>query len=453
VTAGDISRLFSEANPDFTVSFGGFVNGDGPGVITSPITFATDGVAGANAGAYPLTPAGGAAANYALNFIAGTITIGKENATITLGDLTQVANGTPRIPSLTTDPAGVLVETTFNGSTDAPIETGTYEVTVLSIDPNYQGFAIGTLTITGTGTVSFTGLEQTFDGSPKAATITTFPIGLSATVTYNGSADAPVNAGTYEVSVLINDPVHSGFGIDVLTILPGKAEVTFDLDSLEQPANGLTGAIVTTVPPGLNTEIFYGDTISIPTEVGSTLIRGVVNEPNWVGSTTSTFKVGRATQSVTTFALPAFTMAGNPLSIGLAATASSGLAVSFTVSQGSATANGNLLTVTQPGDIVVVASQLGDDVWAPAEATFTITVTGQGVPQAAPQVSLAGVSAAGIELSVSGSAGATVSIMSTDTLPGGTFSSVGSVTLDGNGNGSITLPTAGAAAYFKAANQ
>jgi hypothetical protein len=453
VTAGDISRSFSEANTDFTVSFGGFLNGDGPNVITSPITFATDGVDGAIAGAYPLTPAGGAAANYALNFIDGTITIGKESATITLGDLTQVANGTPRIPSIITVPADVLIETTFNGSTDAPIETGTYEVTVLSVDPNYQGFAIGTLTITGKGTVSITDLVQIFDGSPKPATITTLPVGLTATVTYNGSANAPVNAGTYQVSVLINDPVHSGFGIEVLTIEPATALVNFDLDSLEQPVNGLTGAVVSTVPPGLTTEIFYGDVTSIPTEIGSTLIRGVVNDPNWVGSTTSTFKVGRATQSVTTFALPSFTMAGSPLSIGLAATASSELAVSFSVSQGSATANGNLLTVTQPGDIVVVASQVGDDFWAPAEATFTITVTGQGVPQAAAQVSLAGVSAAGIELSVSGSAGATVSIMSTDTLPGGTFSSVGTVTLDGNGNGSITMPTSGAAAYFKAANQ
>ena len=456
VTAGDVSRLFSEANPDFTVSFDGFVNGDGPGVITSPIVFATDGVAGANAGAYPLTPSGGAAANYALNFIAGTITIGKESATITLGDLSQVANGTPRIPTVTTVPADVAVETTFNGSTDAPIETGTYEVTVLSVDPNYEGFAIGTLTITGTGDVSITNLDQVFDGSPKPATISTSPIGLNATVTYNGSADAPVNAGTYQISVLINDPVHSGFGLEVLTIQPATAEVILDPASLDQPVNGITGAVVTTVPAGLNVEVFYGDVTSLPTEIGSSLIRAVVNDPNWVGSAEGTFSVGRSTQEITTFALPAFTMAGSPLSVGLAATANSGLPVSFAVSSGSATANGNLLTVTQPGDIIVVASQAGDDLFAPAEATFTVTVTGEGVPAApevAPQVSFAGLSAEGIELSISGAAGATVSVMGTRTLPGGTFSPVATVTLDASGNGSLTLPTSGEASYFKAANQ
>ncbi|MDB4745625.1 MBG domain-containing protein [Verrucomicrobia bacterium] len=456
VTAGDISRSFTEVNTDFTVSFGGFVNGDGPGVITSPITFVTDGVDGANAGDYPLTPAGGAAANYALNFIAGTITIGKESATITLGDLSQVANGTPRIPTVTTVPADVAVETTFNGSTDAPIETGTYEVTVLSVDPNYEGFAIGTLTITGTGDVSITNLDQVFDGSPKPATISTSPIGLNATVTYNGSADAPVNAGTYQISVLITDPVHSGFGLEVLTIQPATAEVTLDPASLDQPVNGITGAVVTTVPAGLNVEVFYGDVTSLPTEIGSSLIRAVVNDPNWVGSAEGTFSVGRSTQEITTFALPAFTMAGSPLSVGLAATANSGLPVSFAVSSGSATANGNLLTVTQPGDIIVVASQAGDDLFAPAETTFTVTVTGEGVPAApevAPQVSFAGLSAEGIELSISGAAGATVSVMGTRTLPGGTFSPVATVTLDASGNGSLTLPTSGEASYFKAANQ
>ena len=453
VTANDVTRAFSEVNPDFTVAFGGFVNGDGPGVITSPVTFATDGVNGANAGSYPLTPGGGGAANYALNFIAGSIDIGKENATITLGDLNQVADGTPRVALITTDPAGVILDVTYNGSADAPTLNGTYEVRVIANDPNYNGFAIGTLTLSGTGAVVIGNLEQVFTGSPLGASVETTPVGLPTQVTYNGSPDQPVNAGTYEVRALIQDPVFSGFGVDVLTILPATAQVAFNLDSLDQPINGLTGATAETTPAGLNIEIFYGDSTSIPSEIGSTLIRGVVNEPNWVGSTTSTFKVGRATQSVSTFALPAFTMAGSPLSIGLAATASSGLPVSFSVSQGDATASGNLLTVTQPGDILVVASQVGDDFWAPAEATFTVTVAGQGVPQAAPQVGFAGVSAAGIELSITGSAGATVSVMGTDTLPGGTFSSVGTVTLDGSGNGSITLPTSGAAAYFKAANQ
>ena len=273
-------------------------------------------------------------------------------------------------------------------------------------------------------------------------------------MTYNGSKDLPVDAGTYEVRAIIDDLVFAGFGVAVLEIGPATATVSFDLDSLSQPINALTGATATTDPAGLNVEIFYGDVTSLPSKIGSVLARAVVNEPNWVGSVTSTFKVTEATQEVTPFALPAFTMAGAPLNVGLAATASSGLPVTFAVSSGDATVSGNLLTVTQPGDIVVVASQAGDDFYAPAEATFTVTVGGQGVPQAAPVLTVVGVSGGNIELSISGSAGATVSVMSSDTLAGGgSFSDAGTVTLDDSGNGSISLPAGGGAGYFKAANQ
>lgn len=453
VTANDITRAFSAPNPDFTVGFSGFVNGDGPAVITSPITFATDGVAGANAGAYPLTPGGGAAANYDISFVPGTINITKENATITLANLNQVADGTPRMVSVTTVPEGVNVGVTYNGRANAPTESGTYEIRAIANDPNYNGFAIGTLTVSGTGVVTISNLTRTFTGSGLGATITTDPVGLGTQVTYNGSPNLPVNAGTYEVRVIIDDPVFSGFGVDVLTIQPAEAEISFDLDSLSQPVNGLTGAVVNTVPAGLTTEIFYGDSTTIPNEIGSTLVRGVINEPNWVGSVTSTFRVENATQSVTVPNLPEFEIEGDPVRIGLFATASSQLPVTFSVVSGSATVRNRTLTVTQPGDVVVLASQAGDDFWAPAEATFTVTVTGQGVPQAAPSLRVAGISNAGIEIAVTGGAGATVNIMGTDILPGGTFSSVGTVTLDGSGNGSLTVPVSGSAGYFKAANQ
>ena len=453
ISANAINRGFPEPNPAFTVGFEGLVNGDTPAVLTAPVTFVTDGVDGANAGVYPLVPGGATAANYDISFVSSNITIGKATAQITLGDLAQVADGSAKVASVTTVPEGVGVNVTYNGNSAAPVEAGTYEVRVLANDPNYQGFALGTLTLSGAGTVAIENLVQVFDGTGKAATVTTVPVGLGRTTTYNGSADAPVNAGTYEVRVVIDDPVYSGFGVAILTIEPATAEITFDLDSLSQPVNGITGASVSTVPAGLNAEIFYGDTTSLPTEIGSTLIRGVINEPNWVGAVTSTFRVTNATQTVTTFALPEFTMAGSPLNVGLVATASSGLPVTFAVSSGAASVSGNLLTVTQPGDIVVVASQAGDDFWAPAEASFTVTVGGQGVALAAPSLSVAGVSAAGIELAITGAAGAAISVMSTDILPGGTFSSVGSVTLDGSGNGSITVPASGDAGYFKAANQ
>ena len=48
-------------------------------------------------------------------------------------------------------------------------------------------------------------LSQTYGGSAKAATATTTPTGLTVSFTYNGSATAPTNAGSYTVIGTIND--------------------------------------------------------------------------------------------------------------------------------------------------------------------------------------------------------------------------------------------------------
>ena len=49
-------------------------------------------------------------------------------------------------------------------------------------------------------TLTLSDLTHTYDGSPKAATVTVTPSGLSVvSVTYDGSATAPTNAGSYAV--------------------------------------------------------------------------------------------------------------------------------------------------------------------------------------------------------------------------------------------------------------
>ena len=53
-------------------------------------------------------------------------------------------------------------------------------------------------------------MTQVYDGTPKSVTVTTSPLGLSVSVTYNGSPLAPTDVGNYAVVATITDPNYTG---------------------------------------------------------------------------------------------------------------------------------------------------------------------------------------------------------------------------------------------------
>lgn len=69
-----------------------------------------------------------------------------------------------------------------------------------------------------TATVALNALSQTYDGNPKPAGATTTPAGLAVDLTYNGSATAPTNAGSYAVVATVNDPNYQGTASGTLVI-------------------------------------------------------------------------------------------------------------------------------------------------------------------------------------------------------------------------------------------
>ncbi len=68
-------------------------------------------------------------------------------ATISLSDLDQVYDGTPRIPTATTEPPGLSVRFTYNGVSNPAVAVGTYSVTGTIDQVQYQGSTFGTLTV------------------------------------------------------------------------------------------------------------------------------------------------------------------------------------------------------------------------------------------------------------------------------------------------------------------
>jgi PKD repeat protein len=75
------------------------------------------------------------------------VTVNQIHASVTLGNLLQVFDGTSKAVSVSTNPPGLSVSITYNGSSTPPSATGSYAVAASVTDPNYSGSASGTLVI------------------------------------------------------------------------------------------------------------------------------------------------------------------------------------------------------------------------------------------------------------------------------------------------------------------
>lgn len=157
-----------------------------------------------------------------------TLTVNPLPATITLSSLTQTYDGTPKSATATTNPSGLAVNVSYAGG-GTPVNAGSYAVTATLADPNYTATpATGTLVIQpAAATVTLTNLAFVYDGTPKSATAITNPAGLAVQLTYNGSASAPSNAGSYPVLATITDPNYAGSGNDTLVIAKATPTVSW----------------------------------------------------------------------------------------------------------------------------------------------------------------------------------------------------------------------------------
>ena len=73
VRADDKTKAFGAADPAFTASYSGFVNGETPAVLVGTLIFSRD--PGQSVGSYLTTPSGLTSPNYAISFNTGKLTI------------------------------------------------------------------------------------------------------------------------------------------------------------------------------------------------------------------------------------------------------------------------------------------------------------------------------------------------------------------------------------------
>ena len=186
--AGSVSVTVNKATPSVTTWPTAGAIGYGQTLASSTLTGGTASVAGSFAFTTPGTsPSAGAqsesvtftptdTADY--NTVAGSasVTVNKDTATVTLGSLNQTYTGSALTATATTNPAGLSVSFTYNGSSTAPTNAGSYTVVGTINSSNYAGSASGSLVIGA----SASAVSLTASANPA---VLTNPVTLTATVT------------------------------------------------------------------------------------------------------------------------------------------------------------------------------------------------------------------------------------------------------------------------------
>ncbi len=142
------------------------------------------------------------------------------NAGIQLSSLERNFNGQPQTVEASTEPAGLPVRITYNGSVNAPTQVGTYAVNAVIEDQRYGGRASGQLVIRQTPVViTLRNLTQVADGSPRVVSASTSPRVPAVEVSYTGWANPPVAPGRYTVVATVVDANFRGRATGTLNVM------------------------------------------------------------------------------------------------------------------------------------------------------------------------------------------------------------------------------------------
>ena len=215
----------------------------------------------------------------------GYLEIGKAPVTISLTDLSHIKDGKPKQPQISISVAGLNLKTEYRDSGEnilagSPSGEGTYRVKVELDENNYQGSAFADLTIKRiVGAITLDNLTQTYDGTYKPARLVTIPDGAAVLVKYDGTDEVPINAGSYYVTAVFNNPKYKGSATGTLVIR--KRKVKISVTNIVQDYSGQPKEVsVATVPPGLSYNVTYDAGATAPSDYGIYSVKVIIDDSN-----------------------------------------------------------------------------------------------------------------------------------------------------------------------------
>jgi hypothetical protein len=248
----------------------------------------------------------------------GTLTqaIGKATASVLLTNLNVTWNGNPQPVIVTTTPASLTVVVTYSNNSAVPSNVGTYSVAAAINDPDYVGVTSGSLIISPIqATVNLAIPPATWDGTAKAVTATTTPLGLAVSITYGGSSTAPTAAASYAVVATITTPNYAGSSSG--TLLISSAAVTINLSGFSATYDGTAKSVgAITSPANIPLNITYNGSSIAPTAAGSYSVSAAPGSSNYSGSASGTLIVNQAPATFTFVSLTGtYTGVAQPVSV------------------------------------------------------------------------------------------------------------------------------------------
>lgn len=252
----DVSMVYGDNNPAFSITYSGFINGDNESVVTTKPTATTTATPTSNVGTYPISISGGVAQNYTLKYETGTLTITKAALEVSVNNATKVYGS--ENPAFTLNYSGLKnnetkpsweKSPTFLTAADKNSDVGSYQVSVDCSATNYN------ITKNNPGTLSITPAALTvkannasrlyFDADPEYTYVATgflngdTDASFTQTPKFKTDATLTSNVGTYTITPYGAESKNYNINYDTgnLTITKRQLIATADAISREYGEN------------------------------------------------------------------------------------------------------------------------------------------------------------------------------------------------------------------------
>ncbi len=332
VTVGNASRPYGTANPTFTSTVSGALNGD-----TFTNTYSTAATISSSVGSYAINDvvSGPAASNYTITVVPGTLTITTATVTLNVADNNATRLYGALNPTFTSTIIGALNGDTFT-ITYATTATAASPVGTYTVAPTVSGLAAGNYNITiagGTLTVTAAPLTVTANNASRAYGI--------ANPTFTGTITGLVNGdtvnATYSTAAVLNSPVGAYAIVPAVTgvsanytlsTVNGTLNVTQNPSSLVVnvnsaarvygAANPAFSGTITGVIPGDDVVVTYSTTAAPTSPAGNYAIGANVSGTS-AGNYIATIHPGSLAVSAAT-TITTVTTSGSPATAGATVT-------------------------------------------------------------------------------------------------------------------------------------